>query len=55
MFHTRCHRAVEGLCEVSEPEMTEIEPGHTIKCHLTVEQLSQPVIIRSETLATIAE
>ncbi len=43
VFHTRCHRAIEGLCEVTEPEMVEIEPGHKIKCHLTVEQLREPV------------
>jgi len=46
VFHTRCHRAIEGLCEVTEPEMVEIEPGHRIKCHLTVEQLSEPVPVR---------
>ena len=55
VFHTRCHRAVEGLCEVTEPEMVEIEPGHTIKCHLTVEQLSQPVEISGDSLATLAD
>jgi peptide/nickel transport system ATP-binding protein len=45
VFHTRCHRAIAGLCEVTEPEMVELSPGHRIKCHLTVEQLSEPVII----------
>jgi len=43
VFHTRCHRAIEGLCEVTEPDLVEIEPGHRIKCHLTVEQLSEPL------------
>src|SRR6056297_1482929 len=55
VFHTRCHRAIEGLCETVEPEMIEIEPGHFSKCHLTVEQLSTPVDIsklnREATLA----
>ncbi|MFK8026248.1 MAG: ABC transporter ATP-binding protein [Ilumatobacter sp.] len=41
VFHTRCHRAIEGLCEVTEPQMVEIGPGHSIKCHLTVEQLRE--------------
>lgn len=45
VFHTRCHRAIEGLCEVTEPQMVELSPGHSIKCHLTVEQLSTPVHI----------
>ena len=45
VFHTRCHRVVQGLCEVTEPDMRELSPGHSIKCHLTVEQLSTPVEI----------
>jgi peptide/nickel transport system ATP-binding protein len=51
----RCHRVIEGLCDVVEPEMIELEPGHLSKCHLTVEQLSQPVEIRGERLATLAD
>ena len=43
VFHTRCHRAIEGLCEVTEPEMVELSVGHSIKCHLTVEQLKEPL------------
>jgi peptide/nickel transport system ATP-binding protein len=53
VFHTRCHRVIEGLCEVTEPEMRELSPGHSIKCHLTVEQLAVPVEITST--ATLAE
>jgi peptide/nickel transport system ATP-binding protein len=45
VFHTRCHRVVEGLCSVTEPEMRELSPGHSIKCHLTAEQLAVPVDI----------
>ena len=55
VFHTRCHRAIEGLCEVTDPEFHEIEPGHWMKCHLTVEQLSQPVEIKTDGLATLAD
>ena len=55
VFHTRCHRFVEGLCEVTEPEMREVSPGHRIKCHLTDEQLSTPVEITStDVLADVA-
>ncbi|MFT4656182.1 MAG: peptide/nickel transport system ATP-binding protein [Candidatus Aldehydirespiratoraceae bacterium] len=43
VFHTRCHRAIAGLCEITEPEMVEIGEGHSIKCHLTVEQLREPI------------
>jgi len=56
VFHTRCHRAVEGLCEVTEPEMVELSPGHSIKCHLTVEQLTTPVeITAADRLAQLAD
>ncbi len=53
VFHTRCHRVVEGLCEVTEPEMRELAPGHRIKCHLTVEQLTTPVEVSPS--ATVPE
>ncbi len=45
VFHTRCHRAIEGLCEVTEPEIHELTTGHSMRCHLTVEQLRTPVTI----------
>lgn len=41
VFHTRCHRFVEGLCDVSEPELKDFGDGHMIKCHLDREQLLQ--------------
>ena len=28
-----------GLCEVTEPPENEVEPGHTIRCHIPVEEL----------------
>lgn len=48
VFHTRCHRAIEGLCDVEEPPMQELSPGHSIKCVLTVEQLREPIQIDLE-------
>ena len=54
MFHTRCHRAIEGLCEVTEPQMVELSAGHSIKCHLTVEQLSEPVYIDPTAVLAVA-
>ncbi len=32
-FHTRCPKACEK-CRVSEPVLTEVEPGHFVACHL---------------------
>jgi peptide/nickel transport system ATP-binding protein len=43
VFHTRCHRFVPGLCDVTEPATIELSFGHLSKCHLTAEQLSVPV------------
>jgi oligopeptide transport system ATP-binding protein len=33
-FHPRCPIAEKGLCDVKEPELREIEPGHWVSCHL---------------------
>ncbi|MEL6890064.1 MAG: ABC transporter ATP-binding protein [Actinomycetota bacterium] len=56
VFHTRCHRFVKGLCDVTEPDMVELSPGHSIKCHLTPEQLSTPVEISNIPVeATLAD
>jgi oligopeptide/dipeptide ABC transporter ATP-binding protein len=32
-FHTRCPKAQEGTCDVIDPELTELEPGHWVACH----------------------
>jgi peptide/nickel transport system ATP-binding protein len=45
VFHTRCHRYVDGLCNVEVPPELELSPGHTVLCHLTREQLEQPVAV----------
>jgi peptide/nickel transport system ATP-binding protein len=42
VFHTRCHRAVAGLCDVTDPESIELSPGHWSKCHLDAATLSSP-------------
>jgi peptide/nickel transport system ATP-binding protein len=39
VFHTRCHRFIKGLCEVIEPPLIEVEPGHSMKCHIPVDEL----------------
>ena len=45
VFHTRCHRVIMGLCDVTEPEDRTLDDGHVLRCHLTVEQLETPVSI----------
>ena len=32
-FHTRCPIAVEGKCDVDEPQLAELEPDHWVACH----------------------
>ena len=39
VFHTRCHRFMQGLCDVAEPPLIEVEPGHQMRCHIPVEEL----------------
>ena len=36
-FHTRCPIAVEGKCDVEEPELEAIIGGHKVACHFPVE------------------
>ena len=33
-FHTRCADRIEGTCDVEDPPVVEVSPGHTAKCHL---------------------
>ena len=43
VLHTRCPRrlgsGVENLCDTVEPELVEVEPGHLMRCHISLEQL----------------
>ncbi len=36
-FHTRCPIAVEGKCDVDEPELEAMIGGHKVACHFPVE------------------
>jgi len=45
VFHTRCHRYIDGLCNIEVPPEVELAPGHTILCHLTREQLAEPISV----------
>jgi peptide/nickel transport system ATP-binding protein len=38
-FQTRCPRKVGEICETTEPELVEEEPGHGIRCHIPLEEL----------------
>ena len=30
---------MQGMCEVTEPPLIEVEPGHQMKCHIPLEEL----------------
>jgi len=38
-FQTRCPRKLGEICETTEPELVEEEPGHGIRCHIPLEEL----------------
>jgi len=39
VFHPRCPRVMIGICDVTEPPLAEVSPGHAMRCHIPVEQL----------------
>jgi peptide/nickel transport system ATP-binding protein len=39
VFHTRCPRYIGKICEETEPPLAEVEPGHSIRCHIPIEEL----------------
>jgi peptide/nickel transport system ATP-binding protein len=41
VFHTRCPRRLENLCETAVPPLVEVEPGHTMACHIPIGELRQ--------------
>jgi peptide/nickel transport system ATP-binding protein len=41
VFHTRCPRFLGDVCVSTEPPLAEAEPGHSIRCHIPLEELRQ--------------
>jgi peptide/nickel transport system ATP-binding protein len=39
VFHTRCPRKVGDVCETTEPPLVEVEPGHAMRCHISLAEL----------------
>ena len=33
-FNSRCIKSIHGLCELSVPQLSEVEPGHLVECFL---------------------
>lgn len=46
-FHTRCPRKLGAICEETPPPTVEVAAGHTIRCHIPLEELAAyPPVIR---------
>ena len=41
VFHTRCHRFIEGTCDVAEPPMVEVSIGHRLRCVIPPDELRE--------------
>jgi peptide/nickel transport system ATP-binding protein len=39
VFHTRCPRKWGEICELEDPPLKELEPGHLMRCHIPLEEL----------------
>jgi peptide/nickel transport system ATP-binding protein len=39
VFHTRCPRRVGEICDTEEPPLAEVEPGHFMRCHISIDEL----------------
>jgi peptide/nickel transport system ATP-binding protein len=50
-FHTRCPRKIGEICETTEPELREEEPGHGIRCHIPLEELRRLQVLDGGSLA----
>ncbi|HHE71779.1 MAG TPA: ABC transporter ATP-binding protein [Chloroflexi bacterium] len=38
-FHPRCPDMIPGVCDQVKPEVAEVEPNHTVRCHLYTERV----------------
>ncbi len=39
VFHPRCPRVIEGVCNVTEPPLVEVSPEHSMRCHIPLDEL----------------
>jgi peptide/nickel transport system ATP-binding protein len=39
VFHPRCPRVIKGVCELTEPPLVEVEEGHSMRCHIPIDEL----------------
>jgi len=39
VFHTRCPRVLGDICATEEPPLVEVEPSHSMRCHIPIDEL----------------
>jgi peptide/nickel transport system ATP-binding protein len=56
-FHTRCHRKVGVICETKEPPEVEFGEGHTIACHIPIDEMREmgAVIVQKAKADAVSE
>jgi peptide/nickel transport system ATP-binding protein len=53
-FQTRCPRKLGEICETTEPELIEEEPGHGIRCHIPLDELRRLQATEADPAAGVA-
>ena len=48
VFHTRCPRVLGDVCASEEPPLVEVEPNHSMRCHIPIDELRR--LQRKETV-----
>ena len=54
-FHTRCPAARDGFCNVDDPKLKEVRPGHWAACHLITADDYPHIRAGEDDLAVVAE
>jgi peptide/nickel transport system ATP-binding protein len=49
-FQTRCPRKIGEICETTEPELRQEEPGHGIRCHIPLEELRRLQVVNGDSV-----
>jgi peptide/nickel transport system ATP-binding protein len=54
-FQTRCPRKLGAICETTEPELVEEQPGHGIRCHIPLAELRRLQTVDGSAAASAQE
>ena len=50
-FFSRCEERLPGLCDTARPPMTEVSPGHKVRCVLYMNQTEREALVSQENSA----